>query len=173
MIRLRIAWFLCFLAGCQINVPQFDSAKALAGQLTDNSKDISGPTTQRWTARLGDQGRLMTLYRQDGFWVFVSEEGDAVAFDGWQIRSLIGFKIGKKQLLGPEYNISIRQEGARRETATCDPWLRTLDNAGTTLWTQFCEGVGTNSIGIGANGDLISITHLTSTRGDFIELHKR
>lgn len=173
MIRPRILWALCLLAGCQINVPQYESAKALARRLTDNSEHPPRETVQTWTARLGDQGRLMTLYRQDGFWVFVSEEGDAVAFDGWQIRSLIGFKIGKKQLLGPEYNISIRQEGARRETATCDPWLRTLENAGKTLWTQFCEDIGTNSIGIGANGDLVSITHLTSTRGDFIELHKR
>ena len=37
----------------------------------------------------------MTPYLEGGLTIFVSEEGDAIAFDGWAIRSLGGFGEAK------------------------------------------------------------------------------
>ena len=97
---MRSGYVLCLLALCGtsflqsclvVNAPQVETVKALAKSMFDKpvSEDIE--QSAKWSARVGDEGRLVKVVEQDGFFVFVSNAGDAIAFDGWDVRSIIGF----------------------------------------------------------------------------------
>ena len=84
------------LSGCNVTFPQFDSAVSrvkseLAKQCESPPEDI------RWIASFNGEGRIMTAYVENGLTVFVSDDNDAVAFDGWLVRSVGGF--GKESIV--------------------------------------------------------------------------
>ena len=80
---------------------------------------------------------MLSPYVADGYTVFANDEGDAVAFDGWVIRSVLGF--------GKESSLSISDEGwdrssvsnATRFTATCSEWQKEGFGEGYE-WRQIC-----------------------------------
>ena len=86
-----------------------------------------------WLASVGERGALLNPYTASGLIVFANTDGDAIAFDGWTVRSVSGF--------GLPAPISISGKDGLRKFAgplgqyltTCDSWV--LEGL---IWTQSC-----------------------------------
>jgi len=125
------AFFL--LQGCTFSVPQFDAAVNFAKTTTAGESSSEGEALAVWLASVGERGALLNPYTASGLIVFANTDGDAIAFDGWTVRSVSGF--------GFSAPISISgKEGPRnfagpfgQHSTTCDPWV--LEGL---VWTQSC-----------------------------------
>ena len=121
------------LEACAIRVPQ---AEAIFNQLRASwfEEEVRQAV---WLASFNGRGAVLSPYVADGYTVFANGEGDAVAFDGWVIRSVLGF--------GKESSLSISDEGwdrssvsnATRFTATCSEWQKEDFGEGYE-WRQIC-----------------------------------
>ena len=79
------------MAGCRISVPQAESSYRFVKDLI--SSDDNSPQGQQaiWLASVDEYGAILRPYLSGGFIVFANTDGDAIAFDGWTIRSIVGF----------------------------------------------------------------------------------
>ena len=155
MIKLRRAiWNLLLLTappclqGCTFSVPQFDAAVNFAKTITAGESSSEEDAPAVWLASVGERGALLNPYTASGLIVFANTDGDAIAFDGWTVRSVSGFglpapisisgKDGPRIFVGPFGQYSM----------TCDPWvLKDL------IWTQSC-GNGDGVIDLNEAGNI-------------------
>ena len=122
------------LQACAIRVPQ---AEAMLNQLQKFVGSEEKTRQAVWLASLNGHGAVLSPYVAEGYTVFANEEGDAVAFDGWVIRSVLGF--------GRDAPLSISDEGwdrssvsnTTRFTATCSEWQKEDLGEGYE-WRQIC-----------------------------------
>ena len=122
------------LQACAIRVPQAEAALNQFQKLV-GSEEKTRPAV--WLGSFNGQGAVLIPYVTDGYTVFANDEGDAVAFDGWVIRSVLGF--------GKESSLSISDKGwdrssvsnATRFTATCSEWQKEDLGEGYE-WRQIC-----------------------------------
>ena len=78
------------ITGCVVKAPQLERLREAIGSLSKNTHQEE-PESLLWTARIGDQGHLLRVYKEGELFVFISESGDTIAvFDGWHIRSFFG-----------------------------------------------------------------------------------
>ena len=159
MINLKYAvWNLLILTaapclqGCTFSVPQFDAAVNFAKTITagESSSEEGAPAV--WLASVGERGALLNPYTASGLIVFANTDGDAIAFDGWTVRSVSGFglsaaisisgKDGPRNFAGPFGQYS----------TTCDPWA--LEGL---VWTQSCSN-GDGVIELNKSGNITRIT---------------
>ena len=100
-MRLSICFLslLCPLAlsGCNVTLPQLDSAVSMIKLALAKQSELPPAEDIRWVAAFNGEGRIMTAYVENGLTVFVSDEDDAIAFDGWLVRSIGGF--GKESIV--------------------------------------------------------------------------
>ena len=141
-----IAVFL--LQACTFSAPQFDAAVNFAKIITagDSSSEEDAPAL--WLASVGERGALLTPYTASDLIVFANTDGDAIAFDGWTVRSVSGFglsvpisisgKHGPRNFAGPFGQYS----------TACDPWV--LEGL---IWTQSC-GNGNGVIELNKAGNI-------------------
>ena len=74
-------------------MPQVESSYRFVKDLI-SSDDVSTQEQQAiWLASVGDRGAVLRPYLSGGLTVFANTEGDAIAFDGWTIRSVVGFGL--------------------------------------------------------------------------------
>ena len=134
IVRLSAITMFLTLHACAIRVPQ---AEAMLNQF---QKLVSSEEETRqvvWLASFNGRGAVLSPYVAEGYTVFANDEGDAVAFDGWVIRSVLGF--------GKEFSLSTADEGwerssvsnATRFTATCSEWQKKGFGEGYE-WRQIC-----------------------------------
>ena len=172
MRLVTIALLLGVLTGCVVvKVPQYEAAKGFVGQFWASSS-AQDEHLFLWTARIGDEGRLLRLHQEQGFFVFASEEGDAVAFDGWQVRSLVGFGLeGLHQFagVGPRYRLSA---GGRNKQVLCTEWRDSIDASGAKLWEQQCDAYPINRIQLDRLGDIASMRFVIDAQGRVLELER-
>ena len=149
------------LHGCTFSVPQFDAAVNFARTITAGESSPEEDAPAVWLASVGERGALLNPYTASGLIVFANAEGDAIAFDGWTVRSVSGF--------GLSVPISISgKEGLRKfagplgqYSTTCDPWV--LEDL---IWTQSCgNGDGVIQINEVGNIERISLS-LGKERGN-------
>jgi len=151
--------------GCVVKAPQFDSAKRIAQSLlaTDDATDDS--VDYLWTAKVGDEGRIVKVHNEGQLFVFISEQGDVLAFDGWAIRAVSGF--------GDDVMRQIVVDGDRRQyiddgppaTRECSPWSQRKVE-GNTQWVQDCEKqMRPNTILVRADGSIGEISQVVSSSG--------
>ena len=122
------------LQACAIRVPQ---AEAMLNQFQKLVGSEEETRQAVWLASFNGRGAVLSPYVADGYTVFANDEGDAVAFDGWVIRSVLGF--------GKESSLSISDEGwdrssvsnSTRFTATCSEWQKEGFSEGYE-WRQIC-----------------------------------
>ena len=133
---LRLSAIIVFLTlqACAIRVPQAEMVLNQLQKLVGSEEEVRQAV---WLASFNGQGAVLIPYVTDGYTVFANDAGDAIAFDGWVIRSVLGF--GKESLL------SISDEGwdrssvsdATRFTATCSEWQKEGFGEGYE-WRQIC-----------------------------------
>ena len=134
VIRLSAIIVLLTVQACAIRVPQAEAMLNQFQKLVDSEEETRQVV---WLASFNGQGAVLIPYVADGYTVFANDEGDAVAFDGWVIRSVLGF--------GKESSLSISDEGwdrssvsnTTRFTATCSEWQREGFGEGYE-WRQIC-----------------------------------
>ena len=136
------------LQACTFSAPQFDAAVNFARTITAGESSTEGEAPVVWLASVGERGALLNPYTVSGLIVFANTDGDAVAFDGWTVRSVSGFglpapisisgKEGPRDFAGPFGQYS----------TTCDPWV--LEGL---IWTQSC-GNGDGVIELNEAGNI-------------------
>lgn len=175
MIRVACVMVsLASLSACatKVEFPQYEAVSGFVKQIIDSQKASVDEREFLWTARLGDEGRLLRVHQDQGLFIFASTENDAVAFDGWHIRSFAGFGTrGIFRLVGsgPTYQLV---SGSRRTTIQCEAWLNTLGEDEGTTWSQQCETLAPNIIRLDAKGKIIEIRQSVTASGEQLVLEK-
>ena len=125
---------LFIFQGCSIRVPQAEVAFNQLKKMAGPEEKVRQPV---WLATFNGRGAVLIPYVTDGYTIFANESGDAVAFDGWVVRSLLGF--GRKAAL------SVSDDGWTRTsvsnmsgfTGTCSEWRKQVLPEGYE-WRQIC-----------------------------------
>ena len=165
--RVILGLVLCFsLSACTFQSSQLDALVGLFRK--DEGLDVF-----TWRGEMNGQIRSLALAEERGLFLFVASEGDVVSFDGWMIRSVVGF--GQRQALG------IRDFGERRRLGAagrftdhrCEKWLKVTIGA-RSQWVQECEG-GTryrNTIDLDERGQIVAIDQVVTAGGDRVSLRR-
>ena len=133
LAKLSTMIAFCLLQGCTFSAPQFDAVVNFVKPITAGESSSEEDAPAVWLASMGERGALLNPYTASGLIVFANTDGDAIAFDGWTVRSVSGFgfsapisisgKDGLRKFAGPLGQYS----------TTCDPWV--LEGL---VWTQSC-----------------------------------
>ena len=136
------------LTGCSISVPQAESSYRFVKELISSDEGSSQEQQATWLASVGDRGAVLRPYLSGGLTVFANTDGDAIAFDGWTIRSVMGFGLaGPLSISGKDGNRTF--SGGDLVTSTeCDPWRRNE-----LTWRQTCVN-GDGRIVLNQEGDI-------------------
>lgn len=162
-----VSYFFCLLcsvilSGCNVTFPQFDSAVSRVKSEIAKQSD-SPPEDIRWAASFNGQGRIMTAYVESGLTVFVSDENDAIAFDGWLVRSIGGF--------GSDSIVKVQESNQGRlvtddegtSVTLCDQWVESTAGDEHTVWSQSCVNqLSDNRLVLNAEGLIIGIYQVIS-----------
>lgn len=130
---LTFCW-LVTLSACTFKAPQLESVASQVRAIVAPSQTLEDVV---WLASFNGQGAVLKPYVVEGYTVFANESGDAVAFDGWVVRSVLGF--------GRQHAIRVLDQGAVRSSevhdlrfeATCSEWQKNLVDQGY-QWRQIC-----------------------------------
>ena len=161
------------LSGCNVTFPQLDAAVSRIN--SELAKQSESPPTEdiRWIASFNGEGRIMTAYVENGLTVFVSDDNDAVAFDGWLVRSVGGF--GKESIVKVQESRQGRlvTDGKRISNTLCDQWIKSIALDGNTVWSQSCANQSSeNRIVLNAEGLIIGIHQFIIESGGELILRK-
>ena len=93
LAKLSAVTAVFLLQGCTFSAPQFDAAVNFAKTITAGKSSSEEDAPAVWLASVGERGALLHPYTASGLIVFANTEGDAIAFDGWTVRSVSGFGL--------------------------------------------------------------------------------
>ena len=148
-----LALFFCGLASCTFSVPQAENALRQLQSLV--SEESSSPEVL-WLASYQGKGAVLQPYAAEGYTVFANESGDAVAFDGWVVRSVLGFGLEQAITISDDGWVRSSQSGKERFVSTCSEWQKDVATKGY-QWRQIC--------GINGHETVISIDETGSISG--------
>ena len=164
MMLLKISMtsiaILLTLQSCAFSMPQAENAisqlRLLASEEVKENESI-------WLASYRGYGAVLRPYTADGYTVFANESGDAIAFDGWVVRSLLGFDLTQVLTTSDDGWLRTSRLGQRTFSANCSEWQSELSNTGYE-WRQICGINGHETvISIDETG---SISEVTQAFGD-------
>ena len=165
--------FGLLIGGCTISFPQVNSVVDLVQAELDAMKEGEPAQDTRWSASFNGTGRLMTPYLEGDLTIFVSEQGDAVAFDGWLIRSLGGFDQDQIIRVNDDDNQRIYNNGSSRTIGDCGFWVNAITSDGSATWTQICESPDAkNTIRLNEAGLIVQIDQIVDGSGGRVTLKK-
>ena len=174
---MRRASFLCLIVifgtsliqGCLvIKTPQIETTMSLVRSVFDQLPAENNEQGSKWSARVGDEGRLVEVVEQDGFFVFVSSAGDAIAFDGWDISSVIGFGSSDSRQIVVDGDQKQFRSGRDFSSRRCHSWRLDSDVSrnDSKVWLQQCDGqVRANSIVVDSSGAISEISQVIDING--------
>jgi hypothetical protein len=141
--------FLGFMvSGCTFSAPQFESAIALAQSVIASNDPKSAGETATWFASVDGTGAVLNPYVSNDLIVFANTDGDAIAFDGWTIRSVVGFGLAVPLSISGKDGKRTFSDGSRTTSTECDLWhLNGL------TWSQICAN-GEGQIVLNQDGDI-------------------
>lgn len=174
-MRLRNLCFLSFclsLGACTLAVPQFEQVASIFAE--EGIDDDGLRLEYLWTADVNSQGRLVTLYTvESGGFVFASDEGDVISFDGWVLNSFKGFNLPGLLTIKDDNGVRTIENDGRLDSKTeCADWRSVVVGNGR-AWRQSCKGLTSNNeIVINASGDVIQIRQVISFDGAEVLLKK-
>ena len=155
MIKLRqsagnllILKAVLVLQSCTFSVPQFDAAANFVKTITAGESSPEGEAPAVWLASVGERGALLNPYTASGLIVFANAEGDAIAFDGWTVRSVSGFGLSAPISISGKDGLRKFAGPLGQYSTACDPWA--LEGL---VWTQSC-GNGDGVIELNEAGNI-------------------
>lgn len=164
--KLRLLSILiCLLpAGCTFSAPQAESAWRLINSIATREAEDEATKQPIWLASVGETGAVLKPYASGGFTVFANVDGDAIAFDGWIVRSITGFGLKKP--------VSVTgREGPRSLavyddilTANCSSWEWRAPT-----WRQSCD-IGSSKISLDEQGNIQEISMSLGEKLGFVTL---
>ena len=166
MTRIPILFIFVglFLGSCTFAAPQIESSIRLIERLASGKGASVDEPRALWLASVGGQGAVLTPYLSGELTVFANAEGDAIAFDGWTIRSITGFGLSSPvSVMGKDGVRVVIYHGARTDIY-CDSWTR----AGLS-WEQSCVG-GRSKITVDETSNIQSITMGLGNKLGFVKL---
>ena len=140
------------VSGCTFSAPQFESAIVLAQGIiaSDDSKSADEPAT--WVASVDGVGAVLNPYVSNDLVVFANTDGDAIAFDGWTIRSVVGFGLKEPLSISGKDGVRTFMVLGQKMQTRCDEWrLAEL------IWSQTCSN-GPSEIVLDNEGNIQKIT---------------
>ena len=144
--------FGLLMSGCTFSAPQFEAGIRLIERVASGKSAIAEEPRATWLASVGDRGAVLNPYLASSLTVFANVDGDAIAFDGWTIRSITGFGLlSPISVTGKDGARMIAYNGVQTMT-DCDVWTRSGFN-----WEQVCSN-GDGQIMLDETGNIQSIT---------------
>jgi hypothetical protein len=153
LLLLSAGAFLGFMvSGCTFSAPQFESAIVLAQSVIASDGPKSAGETATWFASVEGTGAVLNPYVSNNFIVFANADGDAIAFDGWTIRSVVGFGLKEPLSISGKDGVRTFTVPDQKMQAKCDEWrLAEL------IWSQTCSN-GPGEIVLDDEGNIQKIT---------------
>lgn len=136
------------LHGCTFSVPQLDAAVDFAQSITAGESDAKPDAPAVWLASVGERGAILNPYSSNGLIVFANTDGDAIAFDGWTVRSVSGFGLSAPISISGKEGLRNFAGPLGQYSTSCDPWI--LEGL---VWTQSC-GNGDGAIELNEAGNI-------------------
>lgn len=155
------------ITGCVVKAPQLERLRDAIGSLSKNTHQEE-PESLLWAARIGDQGRLLSVYKEGEVFVFLSESGDTIAvFDGWHIRSFVGFGFEGIQKVIVQGDVLQFPSSRDAKVVQCDPWSKTTTDENHVFWQRHCDGqVRPNIIHVLPDGSIHEIDQVVTASQD-------
>jgi hypothetical protein len=144
--------FGLFTSGCTFSAPQFEAAIRRIEQVAFGQAATTVEPQATWLASLGGRGAVLNPYTDGGLTVFANAGGDAIAFDGWAIRSITGFGLASPVSVTGKDGVRVFVFDGAKTATDCDVWTRSGLN-----WEQVCAN-GEGQITIDESGNIQSIT---------------
>ena len=140
------------VSGCTFSAPQFESAIVLAQGIiaSDDSKSADEPAT--WFASVDGVGAVLNPYVSNDLVVFANTDGDAIAFDGWTIRSVVGFGLKEPLSISGKDGVRTFTVLGQKMQTQCDEW-----SLAELIWSQTCSN-GRGEIVLDDEGNIQKIT---------------
>ena len=164
--KLTLLSILLFLmsAGCTFSAPQAESAWRLINSIATSEVEDGAAKQSIWLASVGEYGAVVKPYSAGGFTVFANIDGDAIAFDGWIVRSITGF--------GLKNPVSVTGREGPRSLVVDDDILSA--NCGSwdwrePVWRQDCD-IGRSKISLDAEGNIHEISMSLGEKLGFVTL---
>ena len=139
------------VSGCTFSAPQFESAIVLAQSAIASDHPKSAGETATWFASVYGTGAVLNPYVSNDLIVFANKDGDAIAFDGWIIRSVVGFGLKEPLSISGKDGIRTFTVAGQKTQVQCDEWsLKEL------IWSQTCSN-GPSEIVLDDEGNIQKI----------------
>ena len=145
------AFLGAMVSGCTFSAPQFETAIVLAQSFIELDDPKSADETPTWFASVDGTGAVLNPYVSNDLIVFANTDGDAIAFDGWTIRSVVGFGLKEPlSISGKEGARTFTVSGQKTQTK-CDEW-----SLAELIWSQTCTN-GPSEIVLDKEGNIQKI----------------
>lgn len=119
--------------GCSMAAPQVESSYTLISNLLRTETAPPEEKHATWLASVGNRGEVLRPYLSGGLTVFANAEGNAIAFDGWTIRSIVGFGLDEAISISGKEGTRLFSTKRQVTSTECDSWrLSGL------VWQQIC-----------------------------------
>ena len=152
LVLSAVAFLGVIVSGCTFSAPQFESAIVLAQGIIASDDPKSADETATWFASVDGTGAVLNPYVSNDLIVFANADGDAIAFDGWTIRSVVGFGLQDPLSISGKHGIRTFKVDGQQTVANCDRWILTGLN-----WRQTCSN-GPSEIVLDNEGNIQKIT---------------
>ena len=140
------------VSGCTFSVPQFESTLVLARSIFASDDPKWANDTATWLASVDGTGAVLNPYVSNDLIVFANTNGDAIAFDGWTIRSVVGFGLEDPLSISGKDGVRTFTVAGQKTQTKCDEWsLVEL------IWSQICSN-GPAEISLDGEGNIQKIT---------------
>ena len=163
-VRLLSILLCLLLAGCTFSAPQAESAWRLINGFASGTEEGEAPKQPIWLASVGEYGAVLKPYASGGFTVFANVDGDAIAFDGWIVRSITGFGLKKPASVtgreGPR-SLAVNDDIL---SANCGSWKWRAP-----VWRQSCD-IGPSTISLDGEGNIQEISMSLGEKLGFVTL---
>lgn len=136
---------------CTFSAPQFESGVRFVKSISEDGRGSQEPTQSKWLASVGTEGAVVMPYSSQGLIVFANANGDAIAFDGWTVRSITGFGLDSPLSISGKDGERRFVMGGSEQLAECDSWQFAEGD-----WSQVCDN-GHGSISIDGDGNIQAI----------------
>tara|TARA_B100001123_G_C14946975_1_gene882115 strand:- start:139 stop:633 length:495 start_codon:yes stop_codon:yes gene_type:complete len=162
---IRVLWIVLLLSGCTFQSNQVD---LILGFL-DREPEID----YRWQASISNRSWILTAVSTENLMIFMNNHGDALAFDGWTIRSLVGFGLSPLTITREEkFRVFKSESSVFRHS--CGSWSKNQLENGMSRILQTCEGANDyeNFILLDKDGSIVQIDQVVTGDGYRIRLNK-